>query len=784
MFSFQNRVKAKTGKTEHVGRFEQEATASWAGNHAPVRALVAKPPARIFQTERKADIGYEPSEELQTTLRPIFQHYCGFGERDNYTYMSRAQWLKFARDCGLVCDHLDLIQVDLIFDQVNATSMVLGENTKRLSFHEFLGALGSLALAMYDEVSLDQLGDEGASFNALFAEAEKRLTPETPRERRAETQGGDGGGEVGFGQKPSSPRVTGGPKEGLTIDVSSSSLGGGVSGSIAGPRTPGTGIRMNNLRNTLKINCASPALGGSAPSSPASGRREVLSPTTRGLRRESSVPKMPQLQLPAYYGGGGDSVTPTQGVGSPSTGARKQSHSQAGHKGSLRPAGDTITAETAVNIMVNEWVLPRAVKVPTHGADALAEVISSEEVLASLAAHQSALRDVFNFYSCVEEPVGYGRALRWSDVRKSRAAMSQREWQKFVQDFHLLPDILSKVQIAACFREANFGDRGTSDTTRLSFPEFEDCIARCALRAYGYKLFPDDEVASVFFEQPIVADGAMDSKIRSADRVFTPDSPASSASGSPRYVIRCKTGAFGPKEGSSPKLFRERAYAYKEKHAPGTSPAFTREYPQLYCPLAGLPTVYHSTMVDMVSERERQDEAAERIRKAGLMEAREQRRAVYRNRRMQREKLESRAGARTVRDASAIFKSTKGMAPDGSVKRYEYPAIGVLAAPLAETARKVEPWLRDTTTETLYGSPPGTARGPPSRESSASFDIKSLADFPDIHSSYHAKSRMSNVLTVKRLDGGRFVPVNKAGVKVREGTGTTQFSMGDRTVHV
>ena len=57
--------------------------------------------------------------------------------------------LKLSRSSGssdgpwsVVCDHLDLIAVNLIFDQVNATSVIVGENTKRLSFHEFLGALG------------------------------------------------------------------------------------------------------------------------------------------------------------------------------------------------------------------------------------------------------------------------------------------------------------------------------------------------------------------------------------------------------------------------------------------------------------------------------------------------------------------------------------------------------------------------------------------------------------------------------------------------------------------
>jgi hypothetical protein len=102
--SQQNRVKAKTGAGEHTGRFEQGATASRAGAYAPVRS-VAKPPARVFQTERKTDIGYTPGRELRQKLEPVFQHYCGYGEKDNYTYMSRAQFLKFARDCDLVGPH-------------------------------------------------------------------------------------------------------------------------------------------------------------------------------------------------------------------------------------------------------------------------------------------------------------------------------------------------------------------------------------------------------------------------------------------------------------------------------------------------------------------------------------------------------------------------------------------------------------------------------------------------------------------------------------------------------
>ena len=60
--------------------------------HMPPHEVKARFQASAFRCNL-----YCYTEELQAALRPIFQHYCGFGEKDNYTYMSRAQFLKFAR---------------------------------------------------------------------------------------------------------------------------------------------------------------------------------------------------------------------------------------------------------------------------------------------------------------------------------------------------------------------------------------------------------------------------------------------------------------------------------------------------------------------------------------------------------------------------------------------------------------------------------------------------------------------------------------------------------------
>jgi hypothetical protein len=217
----------------------------------------------------------------------VFNHYCGFGEKDNYTYMSRAQFLKFARDCQLVYDHLDLIAVNLIFDQLNATSAVMGENTKRLSFHEFLGALGSLALAMYDEISLDISGVvdslEGEAASLGFVQSQSSTSP------RSTNGGGAGPAALSLNEEKSGASMResvaatgGGVSFAASIDrdepyTSSEGVSGGdnigalsaespevsrttLTGAPAGARTPGSGIRTNNLRNSIRI---SESQGGS-----------------------------------------------------------------------------------------------------------------------------------------------------------------------------------------------------------------------------------------------------------------------------------------------------------------------------------------------------------------------------------------------------------------------------------------------------------------------------------------------------------------------------------------
>jgi hypothetical protein len=76
-----------------------------------------------------------------------------------------------------------------------------------------------------------------------------------------------------------------------------------------------------------------------------------------------------------------------------------------------------------------------------------------------------------------------------------------------LQDFDIIPSLLSKAQAAACFRAARFratagatnaaehsgtlapaGDSTAADLGRVTFPEFLEALGRCALLAFNFQV--------------------------------------------------------------------------------------------------------------------------------------------------------------------------------------------------------------------------------------------------------------------------------------------------------
>ena len=262
--------------------------------------------------------------------------------------------------------------------------------------------------------------------------------------------------------------------------------------------------------------------------------------------------------------------------------------------------------------------------------------------------------------------------MDWRDVSKGDGGMSIDEWFAFARDFNLGPGTnrvdsgpLSRAAVAASFREANHGRGSDDDEDALSFDEFRDALARCAARGFSDETnaranavvsvsSPDVTFAGSSPRGSPAATLPRDAFGRVVDvprgkntrRNVSPNGVASSYASSHASSWSASSPSLVRAFARAPAPRRERSYAYKESLAPG-SPTPTKydvEYPTQYCPVGGLPAVYHSEMVDMVRRRERSDEVAEARRKVGLARERARRLEANRAKRAERERRQVAAG--------------------------------------------------------------------------------------------------------------------------------------------
>lgn len=621
---YRNRVESKLGRWENVGRLELPvlaATNAVAGALSPMRSHVCKSVSRVYNTKQPLDIGFDPSPELCAALRPVFHHYCGVGERGNYSRMSRQQWLRLCGDCGLL-DHLDdKTTADLTFDRRIVASAVAGDHARRLSFRAFLGAIRELASLRVGSGSRDRDARSGA-----------------PRAR-------------------------------------------------------------------------------------------------------------------------------------------------------VRTA-----ASASTESFVMDAILPFARRLDTD-PDGLASLVRSPGVSEAFAARSAALRRVFRYYSRWEESASSGRyRVDWRDVSKGDGGMSLDEWFAFARDFNLGPGTnrvdsgpLSRAAVAASFREANHGRGSDDDEDALSFDEFRDALARCAARGFSDETNARANAranASVSVSSPDVtfagwsprgspaATLPRDAFGRVVDvprgkntrRNVSPNGVASSYASSHASSWSASSPSLVRAFARAPAPRRERSYAYKESLAPG-SPTPTKydvEYPTQYCPVGGLPAVYHSEMVDMVRRRERSDEVAEARRKVGLARERARRLEANRAKRAERERRQVAAGQMIAGFPSEFEENRREGAvvgPNGDVvnlPRRPGPERDVALAARRAAAFEDDDEDRDGAT--------------------------SRTTLPDVHACYAHGTKMRNVLTVRRGDGGQMYPTNRAFGKMAgvDGGGVSTFSSGGR----
>lgn len=51
-------------------------------------------------------------------LREVFIKYCGWGDKQNFMFISRSQFIRFARDMGMCNEEIDALGLSGLFDKV------------------------------------------------------------------------------------------------------------------------------------------------------------------------------------------------------------------------------------------------------------------------------------------------------------------------------------------------------------------------------------------------------------------------------------------------------------------------------------------------------------------------------------------------------------------------------------------------------------------------------------------------------------------------------------------
>ncbi|GMH40680.1 hypothetical protein BSKO_08584 [Bryopsis sp. KO-2023] len=105
-----------------------------------------------------------PTNEQKRKLHKVFQRYCCHGDTTNLQFMSRFQFIRFAKDALLITDTHDLVELQLLFDKMTSEARLTAcDDNYKLTIASFFQLIGAIASKAIPHVPIEE------SFSQLIA---------------------------------------------------------------------------------------------------------------------------------------------------------------------------------------------------------------------------------------------------------------------------------------------------------------------------------------------------------------------------------------------------------------------------------------------------------------------------------------------------------------------------------------------------------------------------------------------------------------------------------------
>eukprot|EP01027_Heterolobosea_sp_BB2_P012019 GEZU01017440.1.p1 GENE.GEZU01017440.1~~GEZU01017440.1.p1 ORF type:complete len:261 (+),score=61.98 GEZU01017440.1:546-1328(+) len=137
------------------------------------------------------------------------------------------------------------------------------------------------------------------------------------------------------------------------------------------------------------------------------------------------------------------------------------------------------SATEALRELLLHYILPHAQREQSRQMSQIRAPLE-QDIIEEMKKFDAPLRKIFVKYSRVEAVKGSVEA-----IASANTSLSSQELIKLCHDFDVCPDLLNISDVIDLFRASNFGHSADDQENELSYEEFVECWARCALKAFS-----------------------------------------------------------------------------------------------------------------------------------------------------------------------------------------------------------------------------------------------------------------------------------------------------------